>query len=149
MVVQVLAAPLIAGKTTAATITGILTGAGTALSALSAISQASAQAAVLRQQAEQTRKQAEADEDDFRRRQSRLLAERRAGMGGSGVQQGEGSPLLVAEDFAAETELQALRIRSGGVVRATRLEQQASLTRSAGLFRGGSLLLTGLGRSFG
>ena len=64
--------------------------------------------------------------------------------------------MLVSEDFAGEVELQALRIRSGGEVRATRAEQQALLRRFAGrqartrgFIRGGSLLLTGRGKSFG
>ena len=70
--------------------------------------------------------------------------------------QAEGSPLLVSEDFAAEVEFQALRIRSGGELRATRAEQQAVLqrfqgraARSAGFVRGGALLITGAGKSFG
>ena len=64
--------------------------------------------------------------------------------------------MLVSEDFAGEVELQALRIRSGGEVRATRLEQQAQLTRfkgrqarTAGFIRGGALLVSGAGKFFG
>ena len=63
--------------------------------------------------------------------------------------------MLVSEDFAGEVELQALRIRSGGEVRATRLEQQAQLTRfkgrqarTAGFIRGGALLVSGAGKRF-
>ena len=54
-----------------------------------------------------------------------------------------------------ERELQALRIRSGGELRSTRLEQQANLTafagraaRQASFFRAGSLLLSGASKSF-
>lgn len=154
-----------AGKTTAATLSAIATGAtvvGTALSVVGAIQQGQAtqaqadlQGQVLQQQATSQRQQAKADESDFRARQSRLLAQRRAAAGASGVDPSTGSPLLVSEDFASEVELSALRIRGGGEVRATRLEQQASLerfrgrqARSAGFVRGGSLLLTGVGRAF-
>ena len=117
---------------------------------------ADAQAKVQRQQAERERLDAANAESDFRRQQSRLLAARRAALGGSGVESGVGSPLLVSEDFASETELQALRIRSGGELRGTRLEQQSELTRFAGknartqgFLRGGSLLASGGGQAFG
>ena len=134
-----------------------------ALQALGAIqkgqaaqSQANLQAGILRQQAESARLKAAADEEDFRRNQSRALAFRRAALGASGAQPAAGSPLFVSEDFAGEVELQALRIRSGGELRATRAEQQAALqrfqgraARSAGFTRGGALLITGAGKQFG
>lgn len=140
----------------------VLSAVGTALSALSSIqqgqaaqAQADTQAAILRQQAERDRQQAASDEEDFRRRQSRVLAARRAGLGASGAEPGVGSPLLVSEDFAGEVELQALRIRSGGELRATRAEQQADLqrlrgraARTSGFTRGGALLLSGAGKAF-
>jgi len=136
--------------------------ASAGLSALGAISQGRAankqaefQAKVQEQQAQRNRDIAEVEEKDFRRSQSQLLAQRRAALGASGVEQGTGTPLLAAEDFAGETELQARRIRAGGNVGASRLEQQAGLTRAAGrssqqrgLFRGGSSLLSGIGRAF-
>ena len=136
--------------------------AGAVISAVGAIQQGQAaaaqgqfQAGILRQQAERERQQAEADEEDFRRRQSRVLAARRAALGASGVEPAAGSPLLVSEDFAGEVELQALRIRSGGELRATRAEQQASLqrfqgrqARTSGFLRGGALLLSGAGKAF-
>lgn len=145
-----------AGASTAATI------AGAAISAVAAVqqgraaaNQAKAQATVGRQVAASQRDQAAADESDFRRNQSRLQASRRALLGATGVEVSSGSPLAVTGDFAAEAELQALRIRSGGETRATRIEQQAGLisasgrqARRAGLVRGGSLLLTGAGRAF-
>ena len=114
-----------------------------------------ARAAINEQQAQREREVAAASERDFRDRQSRFQAERRAALGASGVQQGTGSPLLAAEDFADEVELQALRIREGGDIRATRLEQQADLTRRAGRnaetrgrFRAGSSLLSGAAKIF-
>ena len=145
------------------TILAIATIASTAFSVVGAIqqgraasAQASLQAGILEQQATRDRQQAAADEADFRSRQSRVLAERRAGLGASGVDPAAGSPLLVSEDFAGEVELAALRIRTGGEVRATRAEQQATLqrfqgraARRAGFVRGGALLLTGAGKAFG
>ena len=137
------------------TSTAILIGAG--LSAVSAISQGQAakkeagfRATVAQQQAQREREVSDAEEEDFRRAQTTALAQRRAALGASGIDIGTGSPLLAASDFAAETELQALRIRSGGETRATRLEQNASLLRSSGrnaqrqgFMRAGSSLLTG------
>ena len=141
----------------------VLSAVGSAIQAVGAIQkgqaaadQANLQAGILQQQAERDRQKAEADEADFRRRQSFILAQRRAALGASGVEPGVGSPLLVSEDFAGEVELQALRIRSGGELRATRAEQQAALqrfqgraARRAGFTRGGSLLISGAGKSFG
>ncbi len=144
------------------TISLIATIAGTGLSAISAIQQGQAadrqgklQAGILRQQADRDRQQAASDEEDFRRQQSAVLAKRRAGLGASGVDPASGSPLLVSEDFAGEVEFNALRIRSGGEVRATRAEQQANLQlasgrakRRQGFTRGGALLLSGAGKAF-
>lgn len=141
----------------------IATIAGAAFSAIGSIqqgraaqSQANLQSRILQQQAESDRQKAAAEEDDFRRRQSRDFATRRAALGAAGIDPAAGSPLLVSEDFAGEIELQALRIRAGGEVTATRLEQQAVLQRfkgraasRAGFIRGGSLLITGVGKAFG
>lgn len=135
---------------------------GAAVSAAGAVAQGNAaagqakfQAAVQRQQATHEREIAAGWERDFRRDQSALFAERRARMGATGVEGGTGSALLASEDFAREAELQALRIRAGGDVAATRLRQQAQLTRAggqaaqaAGFMRAGSSLLTGAGRAF-
>lgn len=138
-----------------ATTTALLIAAGiTAASAVSqgqsAKKQARFKAAINEQQAARERQIAASEEEDFRRRMSRILAERRAGLGGAGIETGTGSPLLSASDFAAEAELNALRIRSGGQTQATRLEQQAQLTRMAGrsaqrrgFARAGSSLLSG------
>ena len=137
--------------------------ASAAVSAFGALAQGFAakragdfEAGILTQRAERDRLQAASDEEDFRRKQSRAFAARRAALGASGVEPGAGSPLLVSEDFASEVELQALRIRAGGEVTATRLEQQAVLqrsqgraARSAGFARGGALLLSGAGKFFG
>ena len=147
---------------TLALIGTIATVAGGVISAIGAVqqgnaarSQANLQAQVLQQQAGRDRQQAAADEADFRTRQSRVLAARRAALGASGVDPSSGSPLLVSQDFAGETELQALRIRTGGEVQATRAEQQAQLQRfqgraaqTSGFIRGGSLLVGGTAKAF-
>lgn len=117
--------------------------------------QAAFTAAVQRQQAERERLAAEALEKDKRRESSRLMAQRRAIMGASGVDSTTGSPLLGSEAFEAEAELAALRIRDGGEVNATRLEQSAVLqglkgknAQTAGYMRAGSLLISGAGKSY-
>lgn len=120
---------------------------GTALQARAANRESKFQSAIQRQQADRERQIAAANEEDFRRQQSRLQAASRAAQGASGTQTGTGSSLLVSEDFAAETELQALRLRAGGETRATRLEQQATLTRRAGRSTARSGLLGGIGRT--
>jgi hypothetical protein len=94
--------------------------------------QANTEAAILNQQAARERQQAEADSAEFRGEQQRLMAKRRAILGGSGVDISTGSPLLASEDFAGEAELQALKIINGGEVRGTRLQQQASIVRAKG-----------------
>lgn len=117
--------------------------------------QAAYQAQVYQQQAAREREVAASQEEDYRRQQSRLMAARRAALGASGIEASTGSPLLVSQDFAGEAELQALRIRNAGDVSATRLEQQAGLTRAegasartAGFMRAGSSLLSGFGEAY-
>ena len=123
---------------------------GAARSGVAAKNQADFQAADDRQRAVREREIAAEDEKDFRRQASRDAAASRAAQGGSGVVQSTGSSLLAAADFASEAELQALRIRSGGETKASRLEEQAKLTartgkaaRKRGFFRAGSSLLSG------
>lgn len=117
------------------------------------------QAQVSDQQAAREREVAAASAGDFARTQSATAASARAAMGASGVRGDTGTPPLAFGDFAAETELQRLRILSGGEVSAQRLEQQAGLQRfeaaglrkagrnaqRKGMFRAGASLLTGLG----
>ena len=138
-------------STTLGLIATSLSAIGTIGGAISANQQAQYEAKIYEQQAERERIIAKGNEEDFRRNQSAAMAEYRAAAGGSGVEIGRGSPLLTFADFGAETELQAQRIREGGEVTATRLEQQAGLSRMAGrnamlggLARGGARLLTGI-----
>lgn len=162
--VELFALPAIGkGAATVVTLADALTVAGGVIGAASSMSQAKAQASqanyqseVLRQQAQQDRERARLDEEDFRRQQSRMAAARRAALGASGIEGGTGSSLLVAEDFAGEAELGALRIRHGGAVSATRREQSAELQRfsgrnalRAGKFRAGASLLSGAVKAFG
>ena len=103
--------------------------------------QSAAQALIEEQRAQREREIAVAEESDFRRSQSRNLAERRAALGGAGVRLDTGSPVLAMGDFVAEAEIQARRIRAGGAMDALRLEQQANLLRATGT-KQGSLLRT-------
>ncbi len=123
--------------------------------------QSEVQATINRQQAERETQVSAQQEEDFRARQRRAAAAVRAAGGARGVAIDVGSPLLSAEDFTRQTEIQALRIREGGEVRSTRLEQQASLlttragstrevgrlasssARTAGFFGAGASLLEG------
>lgn len=145
--------------TTAMTVMAVTAAAGAAMTAASAIQQgkqaaqqASVQAQIMQQQADREREIGAANEEDYRREQSRLMASRRAILGGSGVESDTGSPLFVAEDMAGESELQALRIRNGGDVEAARMEQQADFVRLKGAheqsnsyLRAGGSLLSGAG----
>jgi hypothetical protein len=167
------AAPIAAaGATTAAATTSAFSlaslasyaslGAGV-LGAVSAVQQGSAaqaqgkaQAGMLNQQAERERLVAQQDEEDFRNRQSRAMASRRALMGGSGIDPSSGSALLASEDMAGEIELQALKIRNNGAATSTKLQNDAGLARWAGnterkqsFVRGGASLLQGAGYAFG
>ena len=111
-----------------------------------------AQAQAFEQQGVRDRQIAEQEEDDFRRRVRRLQSTSTARLGGSGIT-GAGSPLLVAEDLAAEAELQAQRIRTGGLTEEARASQNAAFARfggdasgRAGFVRAGGQLLSGLGQ---
>ena len=98
--------------------------------------QSEAQAEISRQQAARETQVSVQQEEDFRARQRRAAAAVRAASGARGIDISVGSPLLTAEDFIRQTEIQSLRIREGGEVRSTRLEQQASLlTNQAGSIR--------------
>ena len=138
---------------------GALTLISTALSAAATIAatQSQAKAAeftaeMAQQQADRERQTAARDAADHRRRNSRNLAASRARRAGSGVT-AQGSPLLIDEATAAEIELGAQDILAGGAAAAYGDRQRAALSRAGarsartgGFLRGGSTLLTGLGR---
>jgi hypothetical protein len=156
------AAPAASGFSLASLASYATIGAG-ALGALSAIQQGAtanaqgkAQARLLQQQAERERQIGLQDEEAFRKAQSRVMASRRAILGGSGVEAGTGSPLLTAEDMTGEIELQALKIRNNSEATESRLLADASMAKWAGgqarkqsFVRGGASLLQGAGYSFG
>lgn len=138
------------GVEIAALVGAVVAAAGTTAAAVSSSQQAKAAGKAAKQQAEYTRLVASRNEEDYRRRQLALMATRRALMGGSGIDPGVGTPLLVDSDIAGEIEYNALTIRSGGEAEATRLENQARLFKSkaaseslAGYGRAGSLLIGG------
>lgn len=131
---------------------GAAGGIGNYQEGLSAKKHADFQAMVNDQQARREKDIAAQEERGFRKTQAANLAQLRAAQGGSGTESGSGTALLAASDFDAETELNALRIREGGDIRAERLEQQAQLSRMAGksvqrggYYRAGSSLLSGTG----
>lgn len=144
-----------------AALSTILLLASAGLGAASAVQQGNAakkqadfQARVAQDQAARERQVSAEEERDFRKSQSANFAERRAALGKSGVSTGTGSPLLAADDFASEVELQAQRIRAGGQIKSSRLDQESGFLRQAGrnaqqqgLFRGGASLLSGLGQA--
>lgn len=121
--------------------------AGSMMAAQAQQKQAKTEANILRDQAERERQQAAADSQQFKDQQARVLAQRRAILGGSGVDLSSGSPLLAAEDFAGEVELEALKIRNGGDVRSSRLEQQAQLTIARGNAAAQQSMFSGFTRS--
>ena len=132
-----------------------VTAVGAVAGGIDADKQASFKAADQRQQGAREKQIAEDQEEDFRRQQSRVAAASRAAGGQSGVDQSTGSPLLAMSDFEAETELNALRIRTGGETQSQRLNEQAVLTAAAGksaknrgFIRAGSSLLSGGANTF-
>ena len=94
--------------------------------------QAQGQANMQRKQAEQERLIAAERSRDFKKKQSAKAAALRAARGGGGVDISTGSELLTAQDFATETEIMKERIRRDGIMRSTRLDEQAALTAAAG-----------------
>lgn len=109
-----------------------LAAVGTVVEGIGAFGQARAQAKVYKQQAQHTQQVARAEEADLRRKNRALMARQRALLGAAGVDISTGTPLRLAEQTAEEAEYQALRLRSQGVTEATRLRQQAALTRHQG-----------------
>lgn len=146
-----------------ATIGSIAQIGGFALAALGAANQGQAtanaakfQAGIMRQQAEAARLEGISNEEAYRASVSRKMASRRALLAASGVEGGEGSPLMVSEDFIGEAELNALKLRASGAIAATRLEQSAQMAgyeganaRRSGFGRAGALILSGAGQTFG
>ena len=144
------------------TIAGVATAASAAVGAVGGIKSdqaqkklANSQATMQEQDAARTQQIAQQQERDFRLNTADVMSARRAGLGAQGVT-AEGTPALVDESVVAKSELQALRIRTGGVTDATRMQQQAALTRmgganaeTAGYYRAGASLLSGAAGAWG
>ncbi|MGB8276097.1 MAG: hypothetical protein WCF16_12610 [Alphaproteobacteria bacterium] len=130
-----LATPILGGFTTVGT---ALSAVGFGLSALSSIQQGQAAASaseynarVAQQNAELARRKAVADEQLARQRAIRILGQGRADVAKSGITL-SGSALDVLSDSAANSELDALSIRYGGVIRQADATAQAALDRYQG-----------------
>ena len=135
---------------------GVLGAVGAEKEGQAAKDQANFESAITEQQAERERRIAAGDEEGFRIAQGRLQGDRQAQLGASGVDPTTGSPVDTGGDLAAEIELQALRIREGGQVRGTRLDQESLLVvkagenaKTRGQFRAGASLLSGASKAFG
>ena len=153
---------------TGASILGVgMQAVGTYQQSQAAAAQAEAQQAVAQYNANVAEQQAKAEEQAARFRSQRQAeeAERtrsslQAAIGASGVVSGEGSPLLIQAEQAAESELENLMIGYEGQIGAGRSRSQAGLSRlqgdiygqrastasSGALFGAGTSLLTGFGR---
>ena len=95
------------------------------------------------------------DEQIHREQVRKVLSKQRALYGKSGVDM-TGSPLLVLEDTAKTGELDALAIRYGGEIEASRARSGAGLSkaqgsqaRTASYLQAGTTLLTGGSQAYG
>lgn len=84
-----------------------------------------------------------AEEEDERRKNSRLIASQEVAFAKAGIALGSGTPLDVLGDSVAEAELQALRIRFARKTEADNLKQEGKQAMVLGIIEGaGSLLST-------
>lgn len=134
---------------------------GTAASAYATYSSGQAQAEasdhnarLADMQAQQARDAAKIDAENQAEIAKRAQAGVRARIAASGVEMGEGSPLLVLMDNARQASLENQRILYGGELRAQGLEANAALSRysagryrEAGGFGAGINLLSGIGKT--
>ena len=118
---------------------------GTIRSGAASQQQSNFTAQQLRQEADREGQIAKAEEDDFRRKVRNLESESNSLLGAMGVTS-TGSPTFVAEDLAAEAELQALRIRGAGDARQQRLQSEAELERFGGSNTRRSSFMTAAGQ---
>lgn len=112
---------------------------GSAVSAVSQISSGYAQrdaldynARVAEMHAAAAEQSAALEEETTRKRVSRVQGTVRARAAAAGLDIGEGSPLDVLAENAAEGELEALTARYSGAVEASRARSQANLSRYQG-----------------
>lgn len=135
---------------------------GSAVSAMGAIAQGNAAAASAKYNAAAQEQQARAEKDaasaeaqDYRRQNNAQVAAARAARMASGVTMA-GSPLMVEEATVREIALGSARLVNRGAQRATRLRNEAELSRmnakasrTAGYLNAGSSLLSGFGNAIG
>ncbi|MCD6376504.1 MAG: hypothetical protein J7L94_13310 [Caldisericaceae bacterium] len=119
-----------------------LIAASTAVSAYSSYATGQAQNNAAEANAKAAERKAEYDEQIHRERVKQLLSKQRAMIGKSGLEM-SGSPLLLMEDTAKQGELDALAIRYGGKINASRYRAQAQAARTQQVLGVGSSLLTG------
>lgn len=145
------------GVETVLAIAGAGLAAGGALFKGQATKQASDyNAAVDNQRAVEERDQAQASTQDYIRKGTDTLEAGRAARGATGVTS-EGSPLMVDENTVRQVALGAARTLQGGELRASRLQDDATLQRMKGenavtasyLDAGSSLLTAGSKMKFG
>lgn len=128
-------------------------GAGASIAGgVAAKDQADTQAEISLQQAARAEQVGAAAAEDFRRTGSATAATGAAVGAASGVVQTTGSAKRRQENFAAEVELQALRLENNADVQVARLRQEADFLRDLGRakligagLRAGSQILSGIG----
>ena len=143
---------------TAATVSTVVSGIGTAMSALGAISQGNAEASAAKYHAKMSemnaanaRAQASVNEDAQRRQARRFLGTQRASFAQAGIGL-SGSAEDVMAQSAVDAELDALNIRYQGELEAAGMTNEANLqrmraknARSGGFMTAGAKLLSGIG----
>ena len=137
-------------------IAAITTAISTYAASESAAAQQRYQAKVAKNQAVNAENAASVEVQNRRELYKRQLAAQRAAIGASGIQGGEGSPLLLEIDSAAEAELDLARVRYQGRVRSTTYQAEANLykfaakkTRQQGYVSAGASLLQGAAGAYG
>lgn len=89
-------------------------------------------AIIAEQDAERAREAAEFEAARTRRRGSQIAAAQRVAYAAAGIVVDEGSPLLIVEETAVESERDALTVLYEGEVQAQRLEDTARMSRWTG-----------------
>lgn len=142
----------------AAVVTAVAAVVGTAVSTYAAYSSAEAQSSANKYQSKVARNNAlasqyaaEAKARQERKRDKLILSRQRAVFGASGLDPGEGTPLLTMADSARQAELNALNIEWSGRLQSDNFSAESSLRRfeagavkEAGYLRAGSSLLSGV-----
>ena len=107
------------------------------------------QAVILQEQAKREDVIANMEADRLAEQNSALLGRQRAVAAGNGIDLGSGTSLMLQAQTARDASFDEDLIRAGGDIRATRLRQDAGLTRisarqagSGGFMRAGTTLLS-------